>query len=473
MNEEPRPENGDPAPSRGEKRRQRAVFLSAIALLAAGAIYAALAIAVRVDTIFFPGNALELPGPLARFPGLDASLPTDSALTDRINILILGVDRRPHRSLEVDGPPRSDSMYVLSVDPIAKTGGMLAIPRDLYVEVPNPQGRGEPWVTRINTAYHYGALYKYPGGGPALARETVERTLKIKLNYYIVVDWVAFADIIDALGGIELTVPAPLTDVEAFNVRDFNAFSINIPAGRQPMDSITALAYARHRNDEGGDLARIKRQQQVMQAAMDKALSLGWLSSAPSLWNTFRGAIDTDISAARLPGMIALARQVGPERLQMVSLAGELGDAVQEARTRYGEDVLLPVWDKIVPIVQSVIYDRRLREEGAQVKVVNATTSRGQAKRTAAYLTRFGLAPSDIYAPDLDGPERRAETAIIDYTGKEYTARRVAEWLNLPRTAVQSQPATARNPGDPDIVIVLGQDLKLPVDLVSTSVNAR
>ncbi len=474
MSDEPRVPAEDQTPTRGDRWRQHVTLVAAVTLLAFGALYAALAVAVRVDTIFFPGNSLDLPGPLARIPGLDASPAQDSALIDRINILILGLDRRPHHPPDADGPPRSDSMYVLSIDPATRTGGLLAIPRDLYVEMPNPQGRTDPWLTRINTAYHYGSFYKYPGGGPALARETVEQTLKIKINYYIAIDWVAFASIIDALGGIELTVPQALTNVEAFNVRDGNAFTISIPAGRQPMDSITALAYSRHRGDAGGDLGRIKRQQAVMQAAMEKALTLGWLSNAPSLWGKYRGAIDTDISSTRLPGFVALARQVGPERLVMVSMAGEQAEGVREVRTAYGEDVLVPVWDKVVPIVQSVIWDRHLREEGAQIRVLNGTPVRGQAARTAAYLSRFGVAPADVTGADGESVERRADTIIIDYAGKEYTARRLAEWLNLPRTAVQRPPAGAARPaGDPDIVVILGPDLKLPVDQVAALANAR
>src|SRR5262245_37039361 len=128
MSDEPRADSVEPATSRGERWRQRAIFILAIGLLAVGALYAALAIAVRVDDIVFPGNSLALPGPLARVPGLSAAPGESSALNDRINILILGLDRRPHHAPDADGPPRSDSMYVLSVDPLTKTGGVLAIP---------------------------------------------------------------------------------------------------------------------------------------------------------------------------------------------------------------------------------------------------------------------------------------------------------------------------------------------------------
>lgn len=473
MKEQPRAESERVPVSRGEGCRQRAIFALALLILAAGALYAALAIAVRVDSIFFPGNGVTLPGPLARVPGLDARPAENSPITDRINILILGVDRRPHHPVSSVSPGRTDSIHVLSVDPVTKTGGVLTIPRDLYVEMPNPQGRGGTWQTRINTAYQNGIVYRYPGGGPALARDTVEGLLKIKINYYVVVDWVAFAEVIDALGGIEVTVPTPLRRVEAYNVRDGNAYYIDIPAGRQSMDSITALAYSRYRGDALGDLARIKRQQQVMQAAMDKALTLGWLSSAPALWNHFRGAIDTDISTARLPGLVALARQIGPERLMMASLAGEQGEAVRSLTTPAGEDVLVPVWERVVPIIQSVIWDRHLRAEGAQVRVVSVGGGRGQAARVAALLARAGLAPADITIGDPDPTERRTETVVLDYTGKEYTARRIVEALNLPRNAVQRVSDAGRGPGDADIVVVLARDLRLPADTVTLWTDGR
>jgi LCP family protein required for cell wall assembly len=473
MTAEPRADSEAFAATRGEGRRQKAVFIAAILLLAAGAMYAALAVAVRVDAIFFPGNSVTLPGPLARVPGLDSKPADGSPITDRINILILGLDRRPHHTISPENPGRADSIHVLSVDPVTKTGGVLAIPRDLYVEMPNPQGRSGTWQTRINTAYQNGAYYKYPGGGPALARDTVEGLLKIKINYYMVVDWTAFAEIIDALGGIDVTVPTALRRVEAVNARDGNSWTIDIPAGRQHMDSITALAYSRYRGDALGDIARIQRQQQVMLASMEKALTLGWLSSAPSLWTKYRGAVDTDISTARLPGLVALARQVGPERLVLASLAGENGEAVRSVITSAGEDVLVPIWDKAVPLVQSVIYDRRLRAEGAQVRIVAPPASRGQAARVASILARAGFAPADIVVGDAEPGERRTDTAVIDHTGKEYTSRRIVEALGLKGSVVQRPNAAGRGPGDADVVIAIGPDLRLPAETSAAWTDGR
>src|SRR5262249_11231596 len=294
-----------PVARRSTKRGPPLAFLAFLVLLAAGSLYAALSTVMRVDAIFLPGNELGLPDRLGWLPGLDGGDGLAASANDRINILVMGVDRRPHHNASEDGPPRSDSMFILSLDPASHSASVVAIPRDLYVEVPNPQRTGGVWDTRINTAYHYGQLYKYPGGGAALARETVQKTFKVPIQYYAVIDWVAFADVIDALNGIEITVPETLRGVEAYNVRDGNDFTITIRAGRQTMDAITALAYSRFRDDGDGDFGRILRQQQVISAVMEKALALGWLSRAPALYAKFRGAVDTDVSAARLPGLAA------------------------------------------------------------------------------------------------------------------------------------------------------------------------
>ena len=449
-------------PARGMDRGRPIAFFVVLLLLTAGSLYGALAVLVRIDTLLLPGNAVALPHRLARLPGLEPAAADAGQPTDRINILVLGVDRRPHHDPKVDGPPRTDSMYIVSLDPLTRSGSVVAIPRDLYVEVPNPRGGAGYWDTRINTAYHYGALYKYPGGGAALARATVEHNFKVKIHYYAVVDWVAFAEIVDALGGVEVMVPAPLRRVEGFNVRTGAAVPLSIPAGRVTMDGTTALAYARYRDDPDGDFGRIRRQQQVMTAVMEKALALGWLGRAPALYTRFRGAIDTDASAAKLPGLAALANQIGPEGVQMVSLAGERGENVTRRITPYGEDVLVPVWERMGPTLAAVIPDRRLQEEHAVVKLVNAAGSRGLATRSAATLARYGLDPSDVLPYDNANAERRSTTSVTVYGDKEYTAQRIAELLGVPRAPIQQRDEAARLAGEPDIVVMLGLDVRLP-----------
>jgi len=112
---------------------------------------------------------------------------------DRINILLLGLDFRDWES--GDGPPRTDTMMLVTIDPIAETAGMLSIPRDLWVEIPGFEHN------RINTAYFLGEANRLPGGGPALAMATVEKLIGVDVNYYALLEFQTFERMIDALGG--------------------------------------------------------------------------------------------------------------------------------------------------------------------------------------------------------------------------------------------------------------------------------
>ena len=123
---------------------------------------------------------------------------------NRINILLLGIDRRGAKGWGY----RTDTIIIVTVDPINKTAGMLSIPRDLYLSIP---GNGE---VRINTANVWGYSRKYPGGGPALLKRTIEVSFGIPLDYYVMVDFKGFQRIIDTLGGIDVNVPRKLHDTK-------------------------------------------------------------------------------------------------------------------------------------------------------------------------------------------------------------------------------------------------------------------
>src|SRR6266496_6845507 len=114
----------------------------------------------------------------------------------RINILFVGL--RGGDPTEADCPFCTDTLILLTVDPNTKTAGMLSIPRDMWVNIP---GFG---YSRINTAYASGEGSKLPGGGPELARKTVEQFIGVPIQYYAQVDFSTFASFIDEIGGIEI-----------------------------------------------------------------------------------------------------------------------------------------------------------------------------------------------------------------------------------------------------------------------------
>jgi len=472
------PSGGAPITRRRSARRF-SVFLLLLIALAAGGIYTATAVVVHVDNVVLPGVDVPVPRTLANLlPHLDPSPAPGSPGTKRINILVLGVDRRPHHDPKVDGPPNADSIHIISLDPVTKTASALALPRDLYVEVPSPERKPDFWEIRINTAFKLGEEYKYPGGGPAFAKRAVEYNFHIPIDYYAVVDWVAFADVIEAMGGVWINVPEVMKNVEGFNPHDGNSFKITIAPGWQYMDAITALAYARFRDDDENDFGRIRRQQEVMRSAADEALRHGWLAQAPKLYDRFRGAVNTDFSAARLPGVVVLAKTIGVENIKTVSLAGENREAVKPVITPWGEDVLVPHWDVMGKIVRGSIDDRTLTSEGATVMVVNATGQRGQDERVAAYLRRFLLPPewitvsgtvptgtataTGVRAGNAALPPASLTTSIT-YTGDAaHTANRVAEWLGLPQGRVAQSDSFVGAPAA--VTVTLGTDVRIPDD---------
>ncbi len=163
--------------------------------------------------------------------------------SDRINFLLMGLD---YRDWEADkgGPARSDTMIVFTIDPVGKTAAMLSIPRDLWVNVP---GYGQ---NKINTAYFLGEANRLPGGGPELATKTVEEFLGIDIHYWAQVDFTAFVQFIDYIGGIKMDIQYPITLEMIGTEKKEELFP-----GRQTLSGGIALAYARNRYEGDGDFS--------------------------------------------------------------------------------------------------------------------------------------------------------------------------------------------------------------------------
>ncbi|MGH2620828.1 MAG: LCP family protein, partial [Anaerolineales bacterium] len=232
-------------------------------------------------------------------PDLSGDSPSWNGV-DRINILMMGLDYRDWLSGE--GPPRTDSMMLVTIDPITKSAGMLSIPRDLWVEVPGFEHN------RINTAYFLGETYRLPGGGPGLAMQTVENLIGVPVQYYAVIEFSAFERFIDEIGGVEVLVP------ERMKISPLGRDSIWLEAKAYKLDGPEALAYARARKTEGGDFDRAERQQQVLMAVRDQVLELDMvavlLGRAPALYQDLRQGIQTNLTLDQLVALGLLAAQV-------------------------------------------------------------------------------------------------------------------------------------------------------------------
>lgn len=262
--------------------------------------------------------------------------------TDRVNILLMGIDRRPGEAFV----SRTDSIMVVSIDPETDTASILSVPRDLYVQIPN---YGQD---RINTAMVYGSRDGNYLDGAALAMQTVSYNLNVPINHFVLVDFGAFSRAIDILEGIDVEVPYDINDPE-YPDMNYGYDPLYIPAGLQHFDGETALKYARTRHADS-DFNRAYRQQQVLFAARQKALKLGLgqlLLRAPSLYREIEDGIRTDLS---LEQILRLAKTVGDIPSENIASAVLDYQYVSSYRTPGGASVLILNSELATPLIQTL-----------------------------------------------------------------------------------------------------------------------
>jgi LCP family protein required for cell wall assembly len=251
-----------------------------------------------------PGTTAE-PGttPLAALEPINVQPWNGSS---RVTVLVMGLDYRDWES--GSGAPRSDSMMLVSIDPITRQAGMLSIPRDLWVEIPGFDHN------RINTAYMLGEAYKLPGGGPALASRTVEGVVGVPVNYFTVIDFKSFENVIDEIGGIDVLVQ------ERIKISPIGRLSIWLEAKAYHLDGAEALAFARVRKAAGDDFGRAKRQQQVVLAVLDRVVGFDMLPSlirnAPALYQELASGVRTDLSLDQVVSLAWLAIQIPKDSIR-------------------------------------------------------------------------------------------------------------------------------------------------------------
>lgn len=258
----------------------------------------------------------------------------------RINLLLLGIDRRGG----TDWAFRTDTIMVVTLDPDTRAAGILSIPRDLQLDIP---GHGQD---RINTANVYGSLRDNPDGGPALLQSTIEGNFGIPIDGYLMVDFRAFETIVDTLGGIDVEVPQRLHDTRYPDPKPGDPFAyktIHFEPGLQHMNGRQALEYARSRMSTS-DFDRAKRQQLVLLAIRQRALSLSAIPRWPKLATAVIDSIRTDLRTNELLALAILAARIDMSNLNQVVLEHPL---VFSHRRADGASVQLPRWDLINPVL--------------------------------------------------------------------------------------------------------------------------
>lgn len=432
----------------------------AFTMFVCGALFAGFYFFDTIRAYTANANLPGIAGIVPSFPDQQANaVPTVAPLPnvaagERINVLLLGIDRR----VDEEGPWRTDTMIVATLDPQTKTAGMLAIPRDLYVPIPAP-GAGE---NRINTANFYGDSTKYPGGGPALARKTIEYNFAIPIHYYVLIDFDGFRKLIDTIGGIDIDVPVAIDDPE-YPTEDYGVMRLQIPAGRQHMDGDMALKYARSRKTTS-DFDRSKRQMQVILAARDKALKINAIAQAPQLIQQLSQAIETDMTPDQMLALAPIVAQIRPDNIKSRSIDLTMS---YEIKLNTGADVLWPDREKIGALIQEMFSTSEganvvasispLRAEAARIVILNGTNKDGLAAMASRYLQANGF-----NVVQIGNAEKRdyAKTVLVDLAGKPATLDWLSQRFSIDSANIKRNPTTDR---DSDIRVILGNDWTPPL----------
>lgn len=404
----------------------------------------------------------DLPTPT---PILLDELPDPWDGQERVTILLMGLDYRDWEA--GDGPARTDSMMLLTIDPVSLTGGMLSIPRDLWVEVPS-YGYG-----RINTAYFLGERDRLPGGGPALAVETVENFLGIPIQYYVQIDFTAFERMIDELGGLEIEITEDELRVDPLGPDN----TVYLDSGFQTLSGPVALAYARARYTDEGDFDRANRQQEVALAIRDQLLRVGMLPTllqkAPALYQELASGINTNLGLEDMIalGMLALELDLEdiyrgvispPEMvtLETVTYGGTEAQVLKPVPSAIRElrDEIFAQTGAIGPSIESDDPTEGAASEAARVAVLNGAGIEGLAGRTEEYLVSLGLDVVEVGNADrMD----YVTTMVIDYTGNPYTTSFLSSIMGLTQSQILYQTNVE---SEIDVVVIVGADFYPPTE---------
>lgn len=259
--------------------------------------------------------------------------------SDRINILLLGL-----RGVDdPNGGLLTDTIILLSIQKSTNKVAMISIPRDLYIKMPILSDQKTPAIKeKINFAYALGEEKKRDAG-LAFSKVAVEDVTGLYIDYAVSVDFEAFKEIVDILGGIDIYLEKPFSETTQFS----KDILLELPAGKNHLDGEKTLFFVRSRYSTN-DFDRARRQQQILLAIKEKATSLGVLLNPIKifeLFSSFGRHIRTDMSFGDINSLISLANSLNPE-----SIIGKVFDTSEQgllyaSTSDSGAYILLPVGD--------------------------------------------------------------------------------------------------------------------------------
>lgn len=378
----------------------------------------------------------------------------------RVNILLLGRGGGTH-----DAPDLTDTIMIASIDPVNHSTTLFSLPRDLWVNVP------DAGVMKLNAAWQTGvwkSLGKHTTGssdptaikaGFALADQTIKDVTGVEINYNVIVDFKAFEQAVDTVGGVSIDSPNDLVDPTMAWENANNP--ILAKAGINNFDGKHALIYSRSR-ETTSDFARAQRQRQMLVALKTKMVDLGTLSNPvkiSKLLGAFGDNVKTDLSMKNATRLYQITKDIPDSKTTSISLADE-GKSLVSTANIAGQSVVIPKsglykYEEIQQFLRTQLKDPYMIREAGKVLILNGTLIPGLATNKSAELSAYGY---NVIGTGNTPTGGWTQFTVVDLTGgkKKYTRHFLEQRFGV--SAINSLSDKSIPTNGADFVIIIGSN---------------
>jgi LCP family protein required for cell wall assembly len=396
----------------------------------------------------------------------------------QVNILLLGMGGEQN-----DAPYLTDSIMSVTIDPTTNRVMMVSIPRDLTVHMNLQSNPNRIWTQKINAAFEVpytdiiccvASQYSGPNGGGYAAEHEVGKVTGLAYDKYIGVDFIAFRDMVNSLGGVDVCLTTNLDDNEYPDYHNgYVRGGLHFKAGCQHLNGEQALEIARSRHavqpQQASDFGRARRQQDIMQAIKKKTTTVNGFAKAPALLDSLQKNIHTDMSLSDMKAIYDWGKNLPDSSIIRVAITAPSGGA-EGNLLDYGDCGLGayvsqlcpddPSFNMVHKYLASILIDPKTLSEKAPVQVVNgANNFPGLDNRVTVMLDPTGLQMADPV-----GHRPSPQTVILDYSNGQFPL--TTKWLQnffggTVVAATPTNPAPASGQQTYGLVVVVGHDFAL------------
>lgn len=383
----------------------------------------------------------------------------------RINILLLGKAGKNY-----PGQNLTDTVIIASIDTQERKTALLSLPRDLYVHIPDTNTS-----TKLNAIYLYGQKEEDPF---SIIRSVVEEVTGLPIHYSIAIDYDGFIHIIDALGGINITVERDFYD-PAYPGPNYSYETFELKKGFHTLDGETALKYVRERhNDPQGDFGRSLRQQQVIQSIKNKAFTRETFLNFFTLYSLLEAIeknIRTDFSPEEIKSALTLVQTIDTQnintlvvdawkkesllRVSHITLENGRSMFVLVPRTGTYEEIRETA-SAIFTLKEHQVREEKIRQEDSRILLIDTTKNIEMVQNVRDLLIDLGFETITIIPPIDTQSLSKTYVRKISDNKKSFSLDEIMKKVpaSLSEESLDSF-IPKKIPEDTDFILLLGNDI--------------